>query len=151
MLTETEYRQHAADRAAPEPHPICALVRQLRQTVGMSLVDFEAAHGIPAVVVGSYERGDRIPPLHKLETILGCFGYKLEAVPLDSSAIRLPGDLVTELRAIANQLEVSYAVPAVPEDTTQADGLQVPDFVHVPASEPAEDGMREVYLGVADL
>ncbi len=101
-------------RTVPEAHPLCAMLRQLRQAARLSLSQFEERHGIPAVVIGAYERGDRVPPLTKLDHILGCFGYRLAAVPLGVQAVRLPADMVAELRAIADQLETTL-------DTTDTD------------------------------
>ncbi len=109
MLTNLDYVRLSRTREVPIAHPLCALIRELRQTAGLSLAQFEERHGIPGVVVGAYERGDRIPPLHKLENILDCFGYKLIAVPAGSEAVRRPTDMVAELRAIANQLESTAA------------------------------------------
>lgn len=86
------------------PHPICASLRELRKAAGLSLTQMEELHGISAVLMGSYERGDRIPPLPKIDSLLGFFGYKLAAVPLDHTAVRIPSDMVTELRAIASQI-----------------------------------------------
>lgn len=88
------------------PHPLCRLVRDLRAAARMSLTQFESKFGIPAVVVAAYERGDRIPPLAKIDYILGCFGYKLIAVPVDQRTVRLPGDIAAELHTIADQLAV---------------------------------------------
>lgn len=90
---------------------MCAMIRQLRLASRMSLAQFEERHGIKAVVVGAYERGDRTPPLPKLEAILGCFGYQIVAIPKDSDAVRLPSNIVAELRAIADQLENTHALP----------------------------------------
>lgn len=92
-------------------HPLCRLVRDLRAAARMSLAQFEAKFELPAVVVAAYERGDRIPPLTKIDYILRCFGYKLVAVPIDHRAIRLPGDMAAELRAIADQLAVFDDTP----------------------------------------
>ncbi len=114
MITKAQDIRCVDERTVPVAHPLCAMIRQLRQTARMSLSQFEERHGIPAVVVGAYERGDRIPPLHKLEGILRCFGYTLVAVPSDADAIRLPGDMVAELRAIANQLEATQAETEAP-------------------------------------
>ena len=111
-MTEYEYQQRRATRPEPDlVHPLCAMLRELRTAARLSLAQFEQRYGIPAVVVGAYERGDRIPPLNKLETILGCFGYKLVAVPTSADAVRLPLDIVTDLRAIADQLERGQALP----------------------------------------
>lgn len=89
------------------------MLRELRAAAGISLAQFEARHGIPAVVVGAYERGDRIPPLPKLEAILARFGYRIIAVPADAAAVRRPLDVVADLRAIADQLEANRAVSEV--------------------------------------
>ncbi len=107
VLTETEYAEHQDTKTDIPPHHLCGLLRALRKAKGMSLSQFEERYNIPAVVVGAYERGDRIPPLHKLDIILGCFGYRLEAVPIDADAIRPTADMVSELRAIANQIETT--------------------------------------------
>ncbi len=88
-----------------KPHPLCVMARELRQANGMSLAQFEAKTGFPAVVLGAYERGDRVPPLSKLEVIFRAFGYALTAVPIGTNAVRLPVDVVADLRAIADQLE----------------------------------------------
>ncbi len=87
------------------------MLRELRLAARLSLAQFEDRFDIPAVVVGAYERGDRIPPLHKLEAILACYGYRLLAVPKDGSAVRLPIDMIADLRAIADQLEATNALP----------------------------------------
>jgi transcriptional regulator with XRE-family HTH domain len=110
VLTETPPVAHARTTAAL--HPICAMLRQLRVAAGLSLTEFESRYEIPAVVVGAYERGDRTPPLHKLDTILGAYGYRLQAVPTGAAAVRLPEDIIGALRAIADQLEAAQLMPA---------------------------------------
>lgn len=95
-------------------HPLCVKLRELRRAANLSLTQFEARTGIPAVVVGAYERGDRIPPLPKLEQILAYYGYRLDVVSADEAAVRPTTDVIGELRAIANQLEATHAVPALP-------------------------------------
>lgn len=87
------------------PHPICHQMRELRRAAGLSLTEAEQLIGIPAIVLGSYERGDRHPPLAKVETILSGYGYTLAAVPNDFDAVRLPADMAAELRAIAAQID----------------------------------------------
>lgn len=88
-----------------EIHPICKQLRDFRRAADMSLRDVQKQFGVSAVVMGSYERGDRHPPLRKLEEILNFYGYTVAAIPRDFEAIRLSGDIVRELRSIANQLE----------------------------------------------
>lgn len=96
------------------PHPLCRMLRELRHATRRSLAQIEAAHGIPAVVLGAYERGDRLPPVTKLDAILRqVYGYELRAVPMGSEATQLPGDTVALLRAIADQLEERDALCAV--------------------------------------
>lgn len=96
-----------------EPHPICKLLRDLRHSSGMSLGTVEKKHRIPAVVLGAYERGDRTPPLSKLEHVLNLYGYELRAVPIGSEHIRLTTDIIADLRAIADQLEGRDALSAL--------------------------------------
>ena len=88
-------------------HPLCQQIRALRRAAGLSLAAFEERSSVPAVVVGAYERGDRTPPLNKLETIFDFFGYHLVAIPKDSDATRVSTDMVADLRAIADQLEAA--------------------------------------------
>lgn len=103
MTTETE----------SGPHPLCILLRNLRVAAGMSLTDVEEKFGIKGVVLGAYERGDRTPPLPKLEAAFRCYGYTLQAVPTGMESTRLPEDVVGELRAIADQLEDRLVVSSV--------------------------------------
>ncbi len=98
-------------RRYPKPHPLCQLVRDLRMAARMSLSQFEEKYGIPAVVVAAYARGDRVPPLTKIDQILTCLGYRLMAVPVDHRSVRLPGDIADELRAIADQIAASAHTP----------------------------------------
>ncbi len=114
MLTDESVEQQPGDL-----HPLCAMLRQLRRAAGLSLHEFQDRHGIPAVVLGSYERGDRHPPLAKLDQIFAAYGYRLLAVPAEESAVRRPLDMAAELRAIADQLERRHGFPAVPAETAQ--------------------------------
>lgn len=114
--------QDTVRRESGSPHPLCVMLRELRRASKLSLAQFEIKHGIPAVVVGAYERGDRVPPLAKLDTILDCYGYQLAAIPTRPDAVRRPTDIVAELRAIADQLE-SVDPPAAEYD----DALAVED------------------------
>jgi transcriptional regulator with XRE-family HTH domain len=80
-------------------------MRDLRFAAHLSLTEAEDAIGVSGIVIGSYERGDRQPPLAKIDTILKGYGYRLVAVPVDFDAVRLPSDMAAELRAIADQIE----------------------------------------------
>jgi transcriptional regulator with XRE-family HTH domain len=95
------------------PHPICRLLRDLRIAAHLSLQDIEEKFDFSGVVLGAYERGDRVPPLTKLEKVLGFYGYHLQAVPMGQEFVRLSGDVVADLRAIAHQLEESDALRPV--------------------------------------
>lgn len=86
-------------------HPICKQMRDLRVAAGLSLAQAKEVVGLSDIVLGSYERGDRQPPLVKAESILNGYGYTLAAVPKDFDAVRLPSDMAQDLRAIAAQLE----------------------------------------------
>lgn len=90
---------------AHKVHPICKQIRDLRMAARMSLTEAEKILGISGIVLGSYERGDRTPPLTKVDEILKGYGYRLAAVPVDFDAVRLPSDMASELRAIADQIE----------------------------------------------
>jgi transcriptional regulator with XRE-family HTH domain len=121
MLTEQEYAEHVVTLDRRPPHPLCLMIRSLRHAAGMSLSTFEIRTGIPAVVVGAYERGDRTPPLSKLEAIFDAFGYRLVALPTGSASVRLSGDMISDLRAIADQLETLNGVSELPEPTPPDD------------------------------
>lgn len=108
---------------ASQPHRLCRLLRELRHAARLSLADIEKKYGIPSVVLGAYERGDRIPPLYKLDHILSLYGYRLEAFPIGTTSTRLPATIVADLRAIADQLDI-------PDDVFPDDPLEEPDVVH---------------------
>ena len=100
-------------------HPLCVQIRQLRLAARISLTEAEKLTGISAVALGSYERGDRVPPLTRVDHILAGFGYRLAAVPVDFDAVRLPSDMAKELRSIADQIEKDK----------RADALEFSEFV----------------------
>lgn len=102
----------------PKIHPVVKQMRDLRLAARLSLVEAEITTQVPAIVMGSYERGDRQPPLSKLDAILKCYGYRLVAVPVDFNAVRLPSDMAAELHAIADQIakeKFTDDVPKVPD------------------------------------
>lgn len=115
-------------------HPVCVKLRELRKAANLSLTELQDRHGINAVLVGSYERGDRVPPLPKLDKLLAAYGYQLSVEPIEGAAqVKLPGDIVAELRAIADQVERTHDVPAVHEPAAPVSGMSTPDYLHVPA------------------
>jgi len=106
-----------ATRTARERHHICETLRQLRLSTGWSLVQFQEKFGIAAVAVSSYERGDRLPPLPRVDQILACYGYRLEAVPVRADSVLPVTNMVERLRAIADQLEARHALSALSRPT----------------------------------
>lgn len=92
-------------KKVPNQHPVAKQLRDLRRARGESLEQAGRRLGISSVAIGSYERGERNPPLLRLEEILNFYGYTLVAIPKDFDAIRLTGSMVRELRMIATQLE----------------------------------------------
>ncbi len=85
-------------------HPVCKQLRDLRTQSGYSLLQAQSVIGVNAIVMGSYERGDRQPTLNKAEDLLNFYGYTLVAVRKDFDAVRLPSDMSAELHAIADQI-----------------------------------------------
>jgi transcriptional regulator with XRE-family HTH domain len=96
-----------------EIHPLCSRLRELRRAAGLSLQEAEEHTGVHAVVLGSYERGDRNPPLNRIEEIFNKYGYTIEAVPIGPHAVRVPENIAAELHAIANHLEGNHAMSKV--------------------------------------
>jgi transcriptional regulator with XRE-family HTH domain len=92
-------------RSRSKVHPICKQLKDLRVAARLSLSEAEKLLGVSAVVIGSYERGDRMPSLARIDAVLHGYGYRVAAVPVDFDAIRLPSDIAAELRAIADQIE----------------------------------------------
>jgi transcriptional regulator with XRE-family HTH domain len=101
----------------PGPHPIALQIRKLRKAAGLSLQKIEETRGIPADVIGSYERGDREPSAYKLDTILRLFGYELRAVPIGATVVEGPVPAATVLTGeqIADALR-SLADHLAPQD-----------------------------------
>lgn len=71
------------------PHWILRRLRQLRVEAGLSLTGAEVGTGIPAIVIGSYERGDRAPSVHRVDELLHHYGYRLAVVPATSNGTRV--------------------------------------------------------------
>lgn len=61
----------------PGPDPIGVRMRAARAERGWSLTDAEEHLGIPGVVIGSYERGDREPGLARLRDWTERMGFQL--------------------------------------------------------------------------
>ncbi len=90
------------------PHPICVKIRQLRKASGLTLADVERRHGVKAIVLASWERGDRHPSIEAVDAVLGFFGLHLAVMPInavDGYHMRTPAEVGAALRGIANQLD----------------------------------------------
>ncbi len=100
-----------------EIHPVCVRMRQLRRLRGWTLIEAEEQLGIPRIALGSYERGDRMPPLERIDAILAGYGYSLAIVPAGEDYVRLPEDIAKELRLIADAIAQERSL-----DSVEADG-----------------------------
>ncbi len=99
---------------------VCARIRSIRISQGLSLSDVELAsdHTIRAVVLGSYERGDRALSVKKAITIAQFYGvplsYLLEA-PVQTAGVS--HRIVIDLRAlkglITDDLQITQGQPAL--------------------------------------
>jgi transcriptional regulator with XRE-family HTH domain len=108
-------------------HPVTAQLRDLRDATGLSLVALERKHGIPAIVLGSWERGDRQPTINKIQQVLDVYGYQLVAVPRARTlngrpTVRTPAANAALLRAIADQLDEPPMTDPVPLITVTEPG-----------------------------
>jgi transcriptional regulator with XRE-family HTH domain len=82
-------------------------LRYHRHQEGWSLETAAKRTGVPAIVIGSYERGDRNPPLPNLLKILDGYGLRLAIV--DNDAIALAR--ITALKAELAKLELGLVTP----------------------------------------
>ncbi len=84
-------------------HPICEKFRTLRRDLGLSLSQVEEKTGgaWKAVVVGSYERGDRQPSIARADALLRLYGQRLAIVPADTpDRLRKPPSLLNPAYAV---------------------------------------------------
>jgi len=80
-----------------QPHWICQYLRALRKGEpgrGMSLDKLGEQIGVPGNTLGSYERGQRDPNLHRVDRILAHYGYRLvvEKIPNGDPALPTPDE-----------------------------------------------------------
>lgn len=102
-------------RIPADSHEIFAQLRELRQATGLSLAQLEARTGHRAIVVGSWERGDRHPTVEALDELLRVYGRRLAIVPIDEPGapkVWTDDEMVSALRGIAARLEGDQAVMA---------------------------------------
>lgn len=69
------------------PDPVVAQLRAKREGLGLSLTKAAARCGMPATVLGSYERGDRQPSLRRIRQWGAPFGLQLVLLPTDAHDI----------------------------------------------------------------
>lgn len=100
--------------------PLFVTLRRLREAAGLSLTDVQRQTGIKAVVVGSYERGQRNPQVSTLRELFAFYGYDLTATPIGQKSVRPLDDIAGDLRGIADYLESRNAgvLPAPEEYAT---------------------------------
>jgi transcriptional regulator with XRE-family HTH domain len=67
---------------APGAHPACRRLRTERTAAGLSLQQLADISGIAAVVIGSYERGDRNARLRDTDRLLAPFGLEVVVRPI---------------------------------------------------------------------
>jgi transcriptional regulator with XRE-family HTH domain len=82
--------------------PLCPWLREQRNARRWSLTTAEEKTGVPAVVLGSYERGDRTPPPHMLRKLAAVYGFDLVVIPVGT---QVPARAVETLRRLADELE----------------------------------------------
>jgi ribosome-binding protein aMBF1 (putative translation factor) len=99
---DTAAARTARNQPAWSVDPLRIKLRELRQARGWSLDRAAAVAGMPAVVIGSYERGDRTPTAGRLRQLLAAYGYELAIIPAGTA---VHAAVVDELRAIADRIE----------------------------------------------
>ena len=86
-------------------------LRALRKSAGWSLEKAAEITHRPAVVIGSWERGDRQPTVPALDQLLAFYGYRIAVVPIasviDGQRVRTSEEIASTLRAIAEQIEAT--------------------------------------------
>lgn len=70
----------------PTPDPIVIQMRAQRERLNLSLPRAAQRCNMPAIVIGSYERGDRQPPLFRLRGWVEALDFRLLAVPTGASS-----------------------------------------------------------------
>src|SRR5688572_10900296 len=91
-------------------HWIGPRLRELRQAAGLSLAQFQEKTSVPAVAMGSYERGDRRATVERADELLAIFGKKLAVVDLAEAGglvVRTKAEMLQILEALTEQLKLS--------------------------------------------
>lgn len=87
------------------PHPVLGQLRELRKTRGESLRAAAKRIGVPDVVLGSYERGDRSPTVERLDVVLRAgYGMRLAVVPAGQRDEPTPDRIADDLVAAADHV-----------------------------------------------
>ena|SRR5688572_17396046 len=96
-------------------HDFGPLLRSIRQTLGLSLLQLEnkSEGRWKAVVVGSYERRDRDPTIYRSAALLEYYRHRLE--------ILAPGDIVVRGGLTTDGGVVRYSVISPAGDEIQCD------------------------------
>ncbi|MER7278337.1 helix-turn-helix transcriptional regulator [Dactylosporangium sp. NPDC000244] len=89
-------------REAWTADPLRTRLRELRTQHNLSLEGAARKSGLAAVVIGSYERGDRRPTPDALRKLLRVYGYKLAFVPVDAP---VETGVADTLRSLADRID----------------------------------------------
>lgn len=84
-------------------------IRATRNALGLTLAEVEARHGIKAVVLGAYERGDRAVSIHRLFRVARAFGvpaatFFTDDAPEPAVPVTLI-DIAADVRTLRHQVE----------------------------------------------
>lgn len=91
------------------PHRLAVELRRFRNERGWSLLAAQAHTGVDMVVIGSYERGDRQPPMGRLDALAGHYGMQLAFVPKGTDMASLLADR-EELHALRRMIGDAMSV-----------------------------------------
>lgn len=111
-LTPEEIERLRIEHAAPKrvvrtaSHPLLQQMRILRERAGVSARTLGERINVSPVTVGSYERGDRMPPLDVACAVFAEIGYELRAVPIGTPEGGL-WVVVDQLEAVVAQLRAA--------------------------------------------
>lgn len=119
-------------------HPLGRKLRELRERARMSLSSQERVTKIPAVVVGSYERGDRSMSVERADYLLNAYGRKLIDVPADFDV-----SLIAKLDALRDVTPRLRELLTVLDEHGAADD-QVDQAAAVPDDEHAPRAVQEI-------
>ena len=126
----------------PHVDPIAAQMRTIRQRLGWSLERASEKTGVAAVVIGSWERGERHPAIDKMRPILTAYGYRIELVGPDERIVSATAGQERLVYVIAYGRDLDGAIDC----DTEAEALDIAH--HMPGSQV---GYRVNRIGAVQL